>query len=149
MDYIDSFVKAIGMFILGLVAFRVMGSQAVGRLTDFDLVVAIAIGALIAKPLSDPNLNVWFSVIAIIALVLAQIALSYLTLKNRFIEKIVQGNPIKLIENGSILLWGLRRARISKTDLEEELRTKGINSPSQVAEAYIEPNGKLSVLEKD
>ncbi len=148
MDYIVTFFKAIGLFALGLFAFRIMGSQAVGRLTDFDLVVAIAIGSLIAIPLSDPNLNVWISVVGIVALVLTQITLSYLTLKSRLIETIVQGTPIKLIENGSILIRGLRRARISKTDLEEELRTKGYNTTTKVAEAYIEPNGKLSVIER-
>ncbi|OIJ19455.1 hypothetical protein BKP45_13505 [Anaerobacillus alkalidiazotrophicus] len=149
MEYLLSFTKALGMFVVGLTAFRIMGSQAVGRLTDFDLVVAIAIGALIAKPLSDPELNPLISVVAISALVIAQLVLSVLSMKSSLFEKIVQGSPIKLIENGTIILSGLRKARISKNELMEELRIAGYSSASEVKKAYLEPSGKFSVFEKD
>ncbi|MGO4886783.1 DUF421 domain-containing protein [Anaerobacillus sp. MEB173] len=148
MEYLISFAKALGFFVVGLVAFRVMGSQAVGRLTDFDLVVAIAIGALIAKPLSDPELNPWISIVAIFALVIAQILMSWLSLKSKRFESIVQGTPIKLVKNGLFILNGLRKARISKSELEEELRVKGYKSVSEVDEVIIEPNGKFSIFEK-
>ena len=136
------------MFIVGLTAFRIMGSQAVGRLTDFDLVVAIAIGSLIANPLSDPDLNLWISVVAILALVIAQIVFSWLSLKSIAFERIVAGKPIKVIENGSIIMKGLRKARLSKNELNEELRVKGFKSPSEVQQVFLEPNGKISVFEK-
>jgi uncharacterized membrane protein YcaP (DUF421 family) len=143
-----SFAKSLGMFIVGLTAFRLMGSQAVGRLTDFDLVIAIAIGALIAKPLSDPELNPWISVVAIFALVIAQIVFSWLSLKSTAFERIISGKPIKLVENGSIIMNGLRKARISKNELSEELRINGYQSPSDVQQVILEPNGKFSMLEK-
>lgn len=146
-EYLIAFVKSLGLFAVGLTAFRIMGSQAVGRLTDFDLVVAIAIGALIAKPLSDPELNPWISVVAISALVIAQIIMSWLSLKSTVFERIVKGNPIQLVKNGSIIMNGLRKARISKSEVEEELRTKGFKSFSELDEVFIEPNGKFSVFE--
>jgi uncharacterized membrane protein YcaP (DUF421 family) len=142
-----SFAKSLGMFVVGLTAFRLMGSQAVGRLTDFDLVIAIAIGALIAKPLSDPKLNIWISVVAIFALVIAQIVISWLSLKSLVFERIVSGKSIKVIENGAIIMNGLRKARISKNELSEELRVKGFQSPAEVQQMILEPNGKFSVFE--
>ncbi len=148
MEYVISFAKALGMFVVGLTAFRFMGSQAVGRLTDFDLVIAIAIGALIAKPLSDPDLNPWISVVAIFALVIAQIVISLLSLKSITFERIIAGRPIKVVENGLIIMSGLRKARLSKNELSEELRVKGFQSPSEVQLVILEPSGKLSVFEK-
>lgn len=76
MDYLMSFLKVLGMFIIGLTAFRVMGSQSVGRLTDFDLVVVIAIGALVGDALADPELNPLIIIVAIGGLVLAQVITS-------------------------------------------------------------------------
>ncbi|MCL7745836.1 DUF421 domain-containing protein [Halalkalibacter alkaliphilus] len=148
LEYIISFGKAIGLFVVGLTAFRFMGSQAVSRLTDFDLVVAIAIGALIAKPLADPELNPWIAIVAIFALVIAQIVISWLSLKSTVFERIISGKPIKIIENGLIVMNGLRKARISKNELNEELRVKGFKSPSEVQQVIIEPNGKFSVFPK-
>lgn len=148
MDYVFSVLKAVLMFVVGLLAFRVMGSQSVGRLTDFDLVVVIAIGAIIGDGLADPELNLFILIAAIAGLVLMQIIACMLAMKSHFIEKLVMGSPIKLIENGKILLNGLRRARITQNNLNQELRVKGLTSLDQVEQAYLEPNGKLSVIEK-
>jgi uncharacterized membrane protein YcaP (DUF421 family) len=148
LEYIISFAKALGMFVAGLTAFRLMGSQAVGRLTDFDLVVAIAIGALIAKPLADPDLNPWISIVAISALVSAQIIISWLSLKSTAFERMITGKTIKVIENGSIIMNGLRKARLSKKELNEELRVNGFHSPSEIQQGFLEPNGKLSLFAK-
>jgi len=148
MDYVFSVLRAIGLFVVGLVAFRIMGSQAVGRLTDFDLVVVIAIGAIIGDGLADPELNPFILIAAIAGLVLMQLLASVLVMKSNFIEKLVIGSPIKLIENGKILMSGLRRARITKNNLDQELRVKGLTSFEQIEQAFMEPNGKLSVIEK-
>ncbi|WP_372459083.1 YetF domain-containing protein [Alkalihalobacillus deserti] len=43
---------------------------------------------------------------------------------------------------------GLRKARLSKNELTEELRVKGFRSPSEVQQVFLEPNGKISVFEK-
>lgn len=148
MEYIVSVLKALGMFIVGLTAFRLMGSQAVGRLTDFDLVVVIAIGALIGAPLADPDLKLSIPIVAILGLVIAQMITSWLTIKSPFFEQIIVGKPIKLIKHGKVLLNGLRKARITKNDLTQELRVKGLHSMVDIERAYMEPNGKLSVIQK-
>lgn len=148
MDYVIPVLRAIGLFVVGLVAFRIMGSQAVGRLTDFDLVIVIAIGAIIGDGLADPELNLFILIAAIAGLVLMQLLVSVLAMKSNFIEKLVSGSPIKLIENGKILMNGLRRARITKNNLDQELRVKGLTGFEQIEQAFMEPNGKLSVIEK-
>lgn len=148
MDYVIPVLRAIGLFVVGLAAFRIMGSQAVGRLTDFDLVIVIAIGAIIGDGLADPELNPFILIAAIAGLVLMQLLVSMLAMKSKFIEKVVSGSPIKLIENGKILMNGLRRARITKNNLDQELRVKGLTGFEQIEQAFMEPNGKLSVIEK-
>ncbi|KRE48114.1 hypothetical protein ASG81_07255 [Paenibacillus sp. Soil522] len=119
-----------------------------GRLTDFDLVIVIAIGAIIGDGLADPELNLFILIAAIAGLVLMQLLVSVLAMKSKFIEKLVSGSPIKLIENGKILMNGLRRARITKNNLDQELRVKGLTGFEQIEQAFMEPNGKLSVIEK-
>ncbi|XEC94741.1 DUF421 domain-containing protein [Paenibacillus tarimensis] len=149
MEYVTILLRATALFAVGLAAFRIMGSQSVGRLTDFDLVVVIAIGAIIGDGLADPELNVYILITSIAGLVVLQLIASLLALKSKRIEKLVMGSPIKLVENGRVLLHGLRRARITKNNLEQELRVKGLTDTAQIEQAYMEPNGKLSVIEKN
>jgi uncharacterized membrane protein YcaP (DUF421 family) len=148
MEYWITVGRTVLLFIAGVVAFRVMGSQSVGRMTDFDLVVVIAIGALIGDGLADPELNVFIVITAIAALVLLQILTSFLAMKSPLAEKIVMGSPIKLVENGKLLFHGLRRARLTKNNLEQELRVKGLLDVTEIKQAFLEPSGKLSFIEK-
>lgn len=142
-------LRTAGLFLIGLAAFRLMGSQSVGRLTDFDLVVVISIGAIIGDGLADPELNFWLLAAAIAGLVALQIAASLLSMRFPMMEKMVMGSPIKLIDKGRILINGLRKARITRNNLMQELRVKGLKGPENVEQAYLEPSGKLSVVEKE
>jgi uncharacterized membrane protein YcaP (DUF421 family) len=148
MDYLLILAKAVGFFVTGLVAFRFMGSQSVGRLTDFDLVVVIAVGALIGDVLSNNDTNPFLHLTAIATLVLIQVGTSLLAMKYPSFEKLIMGKPIRLIYKGKLEWNGLRRARLTKNSLDQELRVQGLDSYSTVDQAFMEPNGKLSVLEK-
>ena len=136
------------MFVTGIIAFRIMGSQAVGQLTDFDLVVVIAIGALMGAPLIDQNINPLLAITAISGFVIAQILFSFLSLKSRKMEDLIKGNPIPLINNGKMIKNGLLKARMTKRNLEQELRIRGFSSITEVEQANLEPNGKISFIFK-
>lgn len=62
------------------------------------------------------------------------------------VEEPRMGRPINLIENGKILMNGLRRARLTKNNLSKELRVKGLLETNNIEQAFLEPGGKLSIL---
>ncbi len=146
MEYLTVVMKAVGMFVLVLIGFHVMGNQAVGRLTAFDLVVVIALGALIGAPLADDSLNIFMAATAIITLVFLQRFTAFLTLKSKWFSKMAIGEPIKLIEQGKIYEKGLKESRLTYNNLMEELRLKGVTRIADVEMAYLEPEGQVSVI---
>ncbi|WP_025027593.1 DUF421 domain-containing protein [Caldalkalibacillus mannanilyticus] len=112
------------------------------------MIIVIAIGALIGAPLVDDELSPLKAIVAIIGLVIAQMIASWLALKSKFMEMLIMGKPIQLIDQGRILMKGLRKARLTKNDLIQELRIKGVKSIEEVEKAYLEPGGKISMIEK-
>ncbi|MDE5412802.1 DUF421 domain-containing protein [Alkalihalobacterium chitinilyticum] len=146
MIYVPIFLKTLLMFSVGITAFRLMGSQAVGEMTDFDLVVVIAIGALMGAPLVDPSIHPLTSIIAISGFVVAQIVFSFLSLKSDRFEVLIMGRPIQIIRNGKVLMSGLKKARMTTKNLDQELRIKGIETAEKVKDGFLEPNGKVSLL---
>ncbi|MEB1809456.1 MAG: DUF421 domain-containing protein [Bacillaceae bacterium] len=146
MIYVAIFLKTLLMFSVGITAFRLMGSQAVGEMTDFDLVVVIAIGALMGAPLVDPSIQPLTSIIAISGFVVAQIVFSFLSLKSNRFEVLIMGRPIQIIRNGKVLMDGLKKARMTTKNLDQELRIKGIETVEKVKDGFLEPNGKVSLL---
>lgn len=146
MEYITVMFKSLAIFIIVLTGFRIMGNQAVGRLTAFDLVVVIALGALMGAPLADDSLNIYKATVAVASLVFLQRFTAYLTVKSRWFAKMAIGEPIKLIDHGKIDQKGLQQSRLTYNNLMEELRLKGITRLADVEMAFLEPEGQVSVI---
>ncbi|EOD01328.1 hypothetical protein L21TH_0549 [Caldisalinibacter kiritimatiensis] len=73
---------------------------------------------------------------------------SYFSVKKRKFRKIVEGEPILVIQNGKILENNLRKVRYSTDELNLLLRDKGVFSPEDVEYGLLEINGKLSIMKK-
>lgn len=61
----------------------------------------------------------------------------------------MDGDPALLVKNGVILESEMRKHRYNLDDLCQQLRENGIASVTDVAFAYLEPSGNLSVYKKD
>src|SRR5690606_38172642 len=60
---------------------------------------------------------------------------------------LVKGNRILLIKDGEVQKKGLRRANLSDHDLDQSLRLQANETdPAQIELAYLERNGRISVI---
>jgi uncharacterized membrane protein YcaP (DUF421 family) len=77
-----------------------------------------------------------------------EILVSYLSLKNDLIRKVVNGSPVVLIKNGEIMKEELVHNRYTIHDLLTQLREKEIFNISDVEFAVLETSGELTVIPK-
>jgi len=125
-----------------------MGKPQIGELQPFELVIAIMISELAAVPMADTEIPLINGIIPILTLLLAQVTLSYWSLKSEKAREMICGRPSILIEKGRILESELRRLRMNINDLLEQLRVKNYPNISEVDYAILETNGQLSVIPK-
>jgi uncharacterized membrane protein YcaP (DUF421 family) len=133
----------VGYLFLVIVA-RIMGQRAISQLRLLDFVIALVVGNIIAHPLSDQHLGLKGSLITTIALVILYLCSLFMILKWPRVRKMVNPEPIILIESGKIVNKGLNKARISIDVLIEELRKEKVNDLSKVALATWESEGRVS-----
>jgi uncharacterized membrane protein YcaP (DUF421 family) len=69
--------------------------------------------------------------------------------RSKAIAKFAEPAPLLLIDRGRVLARNLRREFLTRDDLDAQLREKGISSPSEVRKAYMESDGKFSVVQYD
>lgn len=131
-----------------LLVTKLMGQREIARLNLFDFVVAIAIGSIAAQPLATPRDDLLGPLVSIGVLGLTNIVLAYLALKNAKFRRIVQDEPLVLIQNGKILYQMMKKARLNLDDLLAELRLKNVPNLHDVEFAILEQNGQLSVIPK-
>jgi uncharacterized membrane protein YcaP (DUF421 family) len=61
---------------------------------------------------------------------------------------LVKGHSTLIVKNGKVQSQAMKHSHMSRDDLDEDLREKGVTDPSQVEEARLERSGKLSVIKK-
>ena len=125
-----------------------MGKRQIGDMQPNELVVTLLISEIAAIPLQDTNQPVMNGVIAIFVLVVLEIILSVLAMKNFFVRKIMSGQSVVVIKNGVIDQSAMQMVRMTVLDLIELLRGQNVFDISTVAFAVLEVNGDLSVLLK-
>ncbi|HEY1872045.1 MAG TPA: YetF domain-containing protein [Chitinophagaceae bacterium] len=141
-------VRSFVMFFVALILIRIGGMRIFGKRTAFDNILAIMLGAILARGITGAS--PFFSAVAaagvmvIVHKILALLAIRYIV-----IGKIVKGIHRSLYENGEWNLKNMKVTGISRDDVMEGVRMH-INSDSldDVKEATIEKNGQVSIVRK-
>ena len=141
-------VRTLILYLLVVVALRLMGKREIGQLQPFELVVVIMISELAAIPSENVGIPLLSGIIPILVLLLSSLTLAWITLKSEKARTIVCGTPSILIERGRILEKELTKNNYNLTDLLEELRLKNVPNIADVEFAVLETNGQLSVFPK-
>ena len=145
---IATIFRTIIMYFFVTIGIRLMGKRQIGDMQPNELVVTLLISEIAAIPLQDTNQPVLNGVIAIFVLVVLEIILSVLAMKNFFVRKIMSGQSVVVIKNGMIDQSAMKMVRMTVLDLIELLRGQNVFDISTVAFAVLEVNGDLSVLLK-
>lgn len=145
--YFEIIFKTTLLYFIVILAYRIMGKKEVGQLSIIDLIVSLLIAELAAISIEDTDLSIFRSIVPIFVLVVIQVLLSFLSLKNSNFRKSVEGSPTVIIREGKIKFNEMTKLRYSLDDLITQLREQGIKSIEEVSYAVLENDGKLSVFQ--
>ena len=149
MDYIIVLERTVLFYIIMTFLDRFMGKREVGQLGIVDLIVSILIAELAAISIDNREESVFLSIIPIIVLVLIQIVMSYISLKNAKVRDAFDGTPSVMINRGVVNFKEMVRQRYNLDDLLTQLREQHIRTIEEVDYAILESSGKLSVFQKE
>lgn len=147
-EYTLIFIRSAGAYVILLIIARIMGKKQLSQLTFFDYIVGITIGSIASSMSVDQNIKISNGIASIIVWGGLPIFTSYLALKSRSFNRMVNGTPTILIENGKILEKNLKKTQLNLGDLLLSLREKNAFKLSDVEFAVLETNGNVSVMKK-
>jgi uncharacterized membrane protein YcaP (DUF421 family) len=142
----DLVLRTVFVFVLILVVTRAVGRRELSSMEPFDLILLVVIGDLVQQGVtqSDYSLTGTTTVIATIALLV--VGTAYLSFRFRRLRPILEGEPVLLISDGSVIQRNLRRQRLTVGELEAEARLQSIGALDEVRYAVLETNGQISFL---
>ena len=141
-----SYLRTIVLYLVLILAIRLMGKRQVGQMEPSEFVVTMLVANLASIPMQDGAIPLYSGLVPILTVLGAELVLSYLSLRSIPIRKLLCGKPVILIENGNILQNNLRKTSITLDELTGHLREKGVLDLQTVQYAILETNGNLSVF---
>lgn len=144
----DVTLRAILSLITLFLVTKLLGKKQVSELSLFDYVIGISIGNFAAEMTINLESEYLHGILAVILFGLVAYFVSVLTMKSFRLRSFFMGKPTVLIQDGKMLIDGLRKVRFDVNDLLEECRINGFFDVSQIAYAVMESNGQISFLPK-
>ena len=88
-------VRTLILYGMVIAAMRIMGKRQLGELQPSELVVAIMISDLASVPMQAIDIPLLSGIIPVLTLIVAEVMMSYLSLKSKNIRKFLSGEPSK------------------------------------------------------
>ena len=140
--------RTIFFYFVVIISYKIMGKRELGELSIIDFVISMLISQIIAIGIENYKSSIWYVFLPIVSLVFLQVVTSFITLKNKKIRSILDGNESLIIKNGKLNFKEMVKQRYNLNDLFLQLREKSIKTIEEVDYAILESNGKLSIFEK-
>lgn len=148
-DYTIIIFRTILLYLILLIVFRLMGKREVGELSIVDLAIFVLMAEVAAFALDDIERHFTKAVLPIVLLFIIQYINSWIILKNKRLRDFIEGDPTMVIRDGWICEIEMKKQRYNLDDLLQQLREQGVSSVQDVAYAFLEQSGKLSIYKKD
>lgn len=141
-------LRATAMFAVVYLLVRLLGKRELGQMTPFEFIVMVVVGDLIQQGVTQNDFSLTGATLAISTFAFWGVVLSWMSYLSPTAERLLEGEPRVIIRHGELLHKSTRRDRLTRTEIESEMRLAGIASMADVAWAVLEPNGKISFIQR-
>jgi uncharacterized membrane protein YcaP (DUF421 family) len=144
----DIALRAAFLYAFVVILMRVMGRRELSSLSPLDLVLLIVLGDAIQQGMTQDDYSVTGAVIAVSTIAVVQVGISYLSFRSRRARRVLEGEPVIIIEDGKLIERNLRRERLTEDEIAEKMRTQQIASVEDVEWGILESSGNMSFIPK-
>lgn len=140
-------VAAVYLFLL--LIFHIAGKRSMAQITTFDFIVLLIISEATQQAMIRDDFSLTNAFIVITSLIGLEIALTWL--KHRFpaADKVIDGLPLVLVDNGQPVRQLMDKARIDEDDILSAARaSQGLERMEQIKYAVLERSGGISIIPK-
>lgn len=129
-----------------VVFLRVSGKRTLSKLNAFDLIVTVALGSTLATVLMNKSISLASGAVAFALLIGLQLVVTWLSVRIRWVRKVLTGEPSLLLHQGRFVSSALRKSRVTREEVRSAVRAAGILAMNDLEAVVLETDGSLSVI---
>ena len=141
-------VRGTAMYLFLFALFRVVIKRRVGSVGMADILILVIVADAAQNGMSGEYRSVTEAFILVGTIIAWNMLIDWLTYAFPALQKVLEPPPLLLIDDGRVLWRHLRHEFVSEEELKTKLREHGVTDPREVAKAYMEPDGQVTVLKK-
>lgn len=146
----ESVLRGIGVYVFLMIVFRLSGKRTLAQVGTFDLVLIIIIAETTQQALIGEDFSITGCWILILTLVGIDILLSFLQHRSPFWDRLLDGLPIVLVEDGKPIEERMHKSRVREHEVLAAARElQGLERMDQIKYAVLERNGGISIIPKE
>jgi uncharacterized membrane protein YcaP (DUF421 family) len=142
----DAVFRAVAVYILLLVIFRIAGERTLAKTTTFDFVLLLLVGTSVNRALVGEDFSLTNGFLIVITLVSLDLLFSYAK-RHRVVSRILEGVPLVVIQDGQALRDRMAMARVTEDEvLAAAHKQMGLERLDQIKYAILEPSGGFAII---
>jgi uncharacterized membrane protein YcaP (DUF421 family) len=136
-------------YILLFVILRFLLKRQTGVVGIADLLVIVLIADAAQNAMAAEYKSITEGALLVLTIVFWNYALDWLGYRFPALQRLVRPPPLQLIKDGQMLFGNMRREMITPEELNSQLRQQGIETCNEVKTAFIEGDGRISIIKHD
>ncbi len=145
----DIILRATVLFFIMYLLLRLLGKRELNQMTPFELVMLIVMGDLVQQGITHNDFSMTGAALAIGTMGFWALTLSWASYLFPTAERLLEGVPRVLVQDGKPIDANMHSNRITRSELEIEMRLAGIARMEEVSWGILEPNGKISFIGRE
>ncbi len=144
----EKMLRPVVVYAFLVVGLRLAGKRELAQLNPFDLIVLLTLSNTVQNAIIGDDNSVTGGLLGAATLLGVNALVVRFLYRHEQLERLVEGEPDVLIENGKIRFDHLKTELITLPELESAAHKQGFASLDEVDRAVLEPGGTVSFIGK-
>lgn len=141
-------IRGTAMYLFLFLLFRVVIRRRVGAIGMADILILVIVADASQNAMSGEYKSVTDGAILVGTIIAWNMLIDWLNFHVPALRGWLEPSPLPLIKDGRVLHRNLRQEYLSEDELKAKLRENGVEDVRQVAKAYMESDGQISVIKR-
>lgn len=139
--------RALIVYFVLMVLFRIAGRRALSQITSFDLVLLLIISEAVQNGIVGKDYSLINTGLTVATLIFVDVIMSLVKQHLPAVDRLVDGAPYVIVDHGKPILTRMNRSRVDEGDVMEAAREKaGLERMEQIKYAVLERDGEISII---
>ena len=143
---LENFVRATIVFWMLFLLLRFLPNRKAGGVGTTDLLVIVLLANAVQSAIQREGTAVSDAALQVATIVGWSMLFDVLSQRVPALRGVFQSEPVEVIRDGKVVVRNLRREFMTEEELDAQLRLQGIEAIDDITRAYIEQDGRVSVI---